>query len=47
MDHMNADKIYWENAKWLQHKNAMHSFKTILEATSHQEAPVRQLTSRL
>ena len=34
MHHINADKMYWEKAKWELHKNATSYTEQILEATS-------------
>ena len=44
---MDADKTHIEKARWELHKNAMSYIEQILEATLHETAAVRPLTSHL
>ena len=47
MHHIDADKTYWEKARQELHKNATSYIELILEATPHETATVRSLTSNL
>ena len=47
MHHMNTDKAYREKARQKLHKNVTSYIEQILEATSHETATVRPLTSHL
>ena len=47
MYHMDANKTYWEKARWELHKNALSYLEQIQEATSHETSAVRPLTSHL
>ena len=45
MQHMDADKAYWKKARQELHKYTKTYIRQILEATSHETAAVRPLTS--
>ena len=47
MHFMDTDKVYWEKISWELHKNATSYTEQILEATSHETAVIRPLTSDL
>ena len=47
MHHMDADKTYWEKSRPQQLNNGTSYIEQILEATPHETAVVRLLTSHL
>ena len=47
MHHMDADKTYWEKARYELYKNATSYFQQIQEETPHETKVVWPLTSHL